>query len=77
MLIPNGTMILAVLVLLMVVAVVVVISILLTAGSKSIPYPAPVTTPASRLSALEALRSQGLITEMEYAARRQAIIESV
>lgn len=77
MLIPNGTVILTLVAVVMVVGVVVLVSVLLTAGSKSVPFPVPVVTPADRLRALDALRAQGLITEAEYAARRQAIIQSV
>ena len=73
---PAGTLMITLAALLMLVGFVALLSLVLAAGSSSTQAVVPTTTPADRLRALDALRKQGLITESEYAARRQAIIES-
>jgi hypothetical protein len=73
---PAGTLMITLAAVLMLVGFVALLSLVLAAGSSSTPAVVPTTTPADRLRALEALHKQGLITEAEYAARRQAVVES-
>jgi len=79
-LIPNGTAILAVAALLILLGIVLAVSTIVAQSGRANTQP-PVVTPtptrADRLRELDDLRSQGLVTEEEYAARRQAIIESI
>lgn len=74
MLIPNGSLILLVVLALMLLGAVLVIA--LVVGSLSGRGPA-VGGPADRLRQLEELRRQGLITEDEFAARRATIIATL